>query len=246
MIAPSIAATPPPQTSSQSPQTGWPVGFIEVKVIGSADLPRHEGKTVFLREIGRASSGDRILPMVVGPAEAYAIDSELDRRSFPRPLSHDLLMSITQAFGCAIEQVAIVRLEEGTFHAQLSLRTVSGELQVIDARPSDSIVLALKAKASIFVDESVMAEASIRQGQQQDRSILVRRVGSAPPAIHPDPNEVRDAVESLTKSVSPPAEARGNQLDILMREMESAVAAEDFERAAQVRNRIHKLQTEGE
>jgi len=210
-------------------------------VIGLAELPQQEGRTVFLREEGGEG---RVLPMVVGPAEAYAIGLELAGEPFQRPLSHDLLMSITKAFHSNLEQIAIVRLKGNTFYAELSLRTADKNLHVIDARPSDSIVLALKAGAAIFVDETVMEQAGVQQERPAVDAILFPARELEDDPIHPDPEEVRRAVEELTASVSPSGKKRGSREDVLLREMESAIAAEDYERAAAVRDQIRALRTQ--
>ncbi len=215
------------------------MGLIRVNVIGLAELPQQEGRTVFLREEGGER---RILPMLVGPAEAYAIGLELAGEPFQRPLSHDLLMSITKAFNSSLERIAIVRLKGNTFYAELSLRTHDKNLHVIDARPSDSIVLALKAGVDIFVDEGVMDQAGVQQEQPVVDAIIFPASASDEAPIDPDPSEVRKAVESLTSSVSPGPQAQGDRADELRREMESAVAAEDFERAAQVRDQLRALE----
>ncbi len=222
------------------------MAFVEVRVVGLADLPHHEGKTVFLREAGRE---DRVLPIVVGPAEAYAIHLELIGEKFQRPLSHDLLMNVARAFECRVERVAIVRLEEGTFYAELSLRTADNHLHVLDARPSDSIVLALKAEIPILVEESVMEEACVRKVERRGEAVILPpRLRSSPVvgSIRPSTDRVRQAVEALTQEVSPPPESRGDQLDVLRREMNSAIAAEDFERAARVRDQIQELEAKAE
>jgi bifunctional DNase/RNase len=222
------------------------VAFVEVRVVGLADLPHHEGKTVFLREAGRE---DRVLPIVVGPAEAFAIHLELTGERFQRPLSHDLLMNVARAFDCRVEKVAIVRLEEGTFFAELTLRLKDDRLQVLDARPSDSIVLALKADVPILVEESVMEEACVRKVERRGEAVILPprlRVVPRTGSLTASPDHVRQAVEALTQEISPPPESRGDQLAVLRREMRSAIAAEDFERAARVRDRIQELEAQAE
>ena len=111
----------------------------------------------------------RLLPIWIGPFEANAIATEMRGKTFPRPLTHDLLRQTVEALGYRLTQVAVTRLEEGTFYAEL---TLEGETQtkVVDARPSDAIALALRAGASIFVDDEVLKRNQIlaTEGEEED------------------------------------------------------------------------------
>ncbi|GBC97986.1 hypothetical protein HRbin17_00481 [bacterium HR17] len=100
--------------------------------------------------------GDKILRVWIGEAEALAIAAVLNGVSFPRPMTHDLLYTAIQALGGQVERVVITDLRDNTFYATLTLRTEKG-LKEIDARPSDSIALALRAKAPIFLTPKVQA-----------------------------------------------------------------------------------------
>ena len=81
-------------------------------------------------------------------------------------MTHDLLHATIQNLEASIEKVIIDKLEDSTFHAKLVLRTSSGESRVIDARPSDSIALAVRAHAPIFVEDEI-----IRQSEQLNRDL---------------------------------------------------------------------------
>jgi uncharacterized protein len=102
----------------------------------------------------------RLLPIWIGPFEANAIATEMQGKAFPRPLTHDLLRSIIETLGYAVTQVAVTRLEEGTFFAELTLEGADRVLRV-DARPSDALALALRTNAEIWVDEQVLSENQI-------------------------------------------------------------------------------------
>src|SRR3989338_1828978 len=109
----------------------------------------------------KEKTGNRYLPVVIGIAEVNAIKLKLSGFNPPRPLTHDLLLSSIQALGAALKEIRIDKLENNTFYAKLVLsRNGSGEIQV-DARPSDSVALALRAGAPIFADETVLNEAGI-------------------------------------------------------------------------------------
>ena len=107
--------------------------------------------------------GSRLLPVVIGIAEVNAIKLKLSGIEPPRPLTHDLLLRAVEELGAKLKEIHIDKLENNTFFAKLILvRNGSGEIKV-DARPSDSVALALRAGAPIFVDEKVMDEASVSE-----------------------------------------------------------------------------------
>jgi hypothetical protein len=120
------------------------------------DEKRHD-QLIVLKE----KNGERILPIVIGLAEASAIKLKISGFEPPRPLTHDLLHTTIQNLEAIIEKVIIDKLEENTFHAKLVLKTSKGESKVIDARPSDSIALAVRAHAPIFVEDSVIKNSEI-------------------------------------------------------------------------------------
>jgi len=100
------------------------------------------------------TSGTRLLPIWIGPAEGMAIAAALQNQSFPRPLTHDLIAGIINELGAKVEQVIITDLKDDTFFASLVL-SLRGQVYNIDARPSDSIAIALRCNAGIFIDQQV-------------------------------------------------------------------------------------------
>ncbi len=117
---------------------------------------RHD-QLIVLKEKG----GERLLPIVIGLAEASAIKMKIGGFNPPRPLTHDLLLSMIENLEATLEKIIIDRLEENTFFAKLIIKTNSGDTKIIDARPSDSIALAVRANVPIFVDESVIKQAEV-------------------------------------------------------------------------------------
>jgi len=122
----------------------------------------HENKhdqIIILRE----KDGQRQLPIVIGMAEAAAIKMHVSNIKPPRPLTHDLLKTIIDESGFALDKVLIDKLEGNTFYAKLIFlhneRTIN-----IDARPSDSIALALRVNAPIFVEEEVFEKLQFLNG----------------------------------------------------------------------------------
>lgn len=102
----------------------------------------------------------RALPIWIGHAEATAILLAVQGVEPPRPMTHDLMKSAIEAAGFIVTRVEITRLEEGTFFAALIMRGEERELAV-DARPSDSVALALRFGCPIYVAEDVFAEAAV-------------------------------------------------------------------------------------
>jgi len=97
---------------------------------------------------------EKILPIWIGHYEAWAIGMEISGIVSKRPLTHDLMYSMIKALGGEVEKIEITELKDQTFFAVISVK-LNGKTVGIDARPSDSLALALKAKAPIFVNESL-------------------------------------------------------------------------------------------
>jgi len=120
------------------------------------DEKRHD-QLIVLKE----KDGSRILPIVIGLNEASAIKLKISGFTPPRPLTHDLLHSTIENLEASIDKIIIDKLEENTFHAKILLKTASGKIKIIDARPSDSIALAVRAHASIFVEDEIIKQSEI-------------------------------------------------------------------------------------
>lgn len=130
-----------------------PLILSKIKV----DETRNEQVIVF-----KEKDGTRLLPVVIGMAEVNSIKMKLSGVKPPRPMTHDLLQQIIEQLGGKLEKVVIDRLQQNTFFAKLYLRTPSKEV-IIDARPSDSVALALRADAPVFVEEEVIGEAGVNE-----------------------------------------------------------------------------------
>lgn len=124
-----------------------------MSVSGLAIDKKAQTPVVLLKEAG----GARELPIWIGPPEASAIAMELTGRRFQRPLTHDLLKTVIEALDAEVRKVAIVDLQDKTYFARIFLER-EGELITIDARPSDSIALALRTQSPIFVKEELLRE----------------------------------------------------------------------------------------
>ncbi len=106
------------------------------------------------------ADGERVLPIVIGPGEAQAIATQLENMKFARPLTHDLLVSVLGGLGGSLQRVVISRVEEGTYYAELLIDR-NGEMITVDARPSDSIAVALRTDAQIFAQDDLLENIPI-------------------------------------------------------------------------------------
>ena len=109
---------------------------------------------VILREKG----GERLLPIWIGQSEAESIVIEMHHMHRDRPLTHDLCKNIIVRLGATLLRTHITRIVARTYHAELHLASRDGSI-VIDARPSDSIALALRFDAPIFVTDELLTDA---------------------------------------------------------------------------------------
>ena len=103
--------------------------------------------------------GSRLLPIWIGQTEAEAIVMQMNNVKRERPLTHDLCKSLILGLGAQLRRVHITRVQHRTYFAELHLHHALGEAR-IDARPSDSIAVALRLAAPIFVEESLLANAN--------------------------------------------------------------------------------------
>jgi len=106
----------------------------------------------------KEKAGERLLPIVIGIMEVTAIKMNISGIIPPRPMTHDLLYNTIKRLGANLNKVVITKLEHNTFYAKLVLQ-IDSRVEEVDARPSDSIALALRAKAPIFVEEEVLKKA---------------------------------------------------------------------------------------
>lgn len=130
--------------------------LVEVRV-QSLGLDRSSNTpVVILQELG----GERVLPIWIGPGEASAIAMQLAEMEFTRPLTHDLLVSVLGGLGGTLQKVVITRVEKSTYYAELIINR-NGQVISVDARPSDSIAVALRLDAQIFAQDELLERASI-------------------------------------------------------------------------------------
>ena len=108
----------------------------------------------------RAAEGPMYLPIWIGHPEAAAILMRLQGQEPPRPLTHDLALSLVESLGAEVDRITVTELRDGTFYARITLVRDGTEIEV-DSRPSDAIALAIRADAPIFAADDVIEESAI-------------------------------------------------------------------------------------
>lgn len=166
-----------------------------------------KGNAVLVRPMG----SERAVPIFIGQLEAQSILIGLGNVPMPRPLTHDLMISVFEKAGLTMEKVEITDLKQQTFYAQIILKQGLKRLS-IDARPSDALGMAARIKCPVLIAESVVEEAGI--------------------AVNLISEGESDAEFPSAKEIEK------NQL---MTQLEKAVEEEDYEEAARLRDRIKGL-----
>lgn len=153
--------------------------MIEMKVAAIALDALTRSPIVLLKDAAER----RALPIYIGQDQARSIICALEQQTFPRPLTHDLIVNILEAWNLKLEKVIINALEDNTFYALLCIK--NGELeQHIDCRPSDAIALALRVGCPIWVMEEVILDASIpvdREADEQEQEEFRKFVANLSP-----------------------------------------------------------------
>ncbi len=161
-------------------------------------------------------NGQRRIPIVIGGFEAQAIAVALEKMSPNRPLTHDLFRNTLDSFSIVLKEVVINNLIDGIFYAQLVCER-SGEMVTIDSRTSDAIAMAVRFDCPIYTHEFILESAGV---------------------ILDD-----DQLEAGEKRVKPPRKKKSledESVDSLEKMMQAAIEAEDYEKAAKIRDEINK------
>lgn len=196
--------------------------FTRVDIIGLSTSPSSGGAyALVLGEV----EGNRRLPIIIGAFEAQAIALELEKIQPPRPMTHDLLRDTFGELDVDVTEVVIDELREGTFFAKIRYRH-NGDEHQLDSRPSDAVALAVRVDAPIYVAPMVLDEAGIVAEDESDISSLTQQAEEGTPTEE--------------------EETGGTQLERMQKKLEKAVEEEDYERAAELRDEIKRLQQEQE
>jgi uncharacterized protein len=120
---------------------------------------KRQDQVIVLKE----KEGDRQIPIVIGFMEASSIKIKISGVDVPRPMTHDLLVNVMEVLEASLLRVVIDKLVNNTFFAKLEIKSKDGSIKTIDARPSDSIAMAVRLKAPIFVADDVFQKSSLAQ-----------------------------------------------------------------------------------
>ena len=172
-----------------------------------------------------------VLPIAIGNFEAVAIFMELHDEPPPRPIAYDLLRTILEGFDVRVEQVLVSALRDETFYAEITL-VRDGETICIDSRPSDALALALRADAPIFVADQVIEEAGLSI-EMQDSQVPVEGVQDISAFVEAGAED-----EPAEEALDPVAQ----QVVALKVRLKEAVALEEYEEAARLRDEIGRLE----
>lgn len=139
--------------------------MIEVKVARLGLDSVSNSYVVILQE----KEGERLLPIWIGQPEAESIVMEMQKIQPPRPLTHDLCKRLIVGMGAVLQRVEITKVQDNTYYAELHLQR-GDETFRIDARPSDSIAVALRLQAPIFAQDALLTAVAVEDADEQGES----------------------------------------------------------------------------
>ena len=228
--------------------------MVEMKIVNLTD--QNNQRMVWLQSV----EDDTMLPILIGDAEAIAISVELADKQMVRPLTHDLLKTILDRFDATVKRINIVDLKDEIFYAELILKCNEREIR-IDARPSDSIALALKYGAPVFIEEEVLniAGGRVKTGKtgisyfekMDDDGLDLGLDIDIFPVDEADLEEaVRDLIDTSTIDEEEIEEERPGEavarVTFLKQQMDQAIKEERYEDAGQLRDKIDRMEEESE
>ena len=193
--------------------------MIEMEVFAVQTEPSSNHPLVWLKDKDQRF----FLPIAIGNFEAIAIFMELYNEPPPRPITYDLLRSIIDGFNVRVEQVFINALKDETYYAEITLIR-DGQSICIDSRPSDALALALRVDAPIFVADQVIEEVGLPVKMQEGLEVDLDLIAQADESVEEPQDQVEQQVVSL--------KAR----------LHEAVAQEEYEEAAKIRDEIGRLE----
>lgn len=138
--------------------------MIEMQVMGIALDTRTGSPIVVLND----KDNRRALPIWIGSAEASAIIRQIENIKSVRPMTHDLICNMLDTLDYKVDKIEINDMNNETYYATIFLSDLDDNVYEIDARPSDAIAVAIRAKASIFVNSKVISEGTISTDQEKD------------------------------------------------------------------------------
>lgn len=185
-------------------------------IIKKIEKSHTEGlSNVFLQE----ENGERMLNIIIGEYEAQKMTITIDKIYSPRPLTYDLFYDVLKSYNIVIEEIIITKFFEGVYYSAIICKN-NGETKVFDARTSDAINMALKFNSPIFASEEILKEVGFLPKDIAKSGII------AEIKIFLDPEIEQDQISELEE------------------ELENAVQREDYDMAADLRDKIDKLKNQ--
>ncbi len=197
---------------------------IQLEILGLSSSQSQSGS--FALVLGE-KDGNRRLPIIIGMFEAQSIAIQIEKINPNRPLTHDLFKSFAEQLNVTVQEVMISDLKEGVFYSKIVCN--NGDKQFdLDARPSDAIAIGLRFNVPIYTVETVLSEAGIILSDLEDED---------------EDSELDETSE--TKAESKPATEKKEKItetsvEELNKMLEEALAKEDYEKAAKIRDEIQK------
>jgi len=171
--------------------------------------------------------GERRLPIIIGGFEAQSIAIAIDKdMNPPRPLTHDLFKNFSDVFKINLKEVVIHKLEDGVFYSILICEQ-NGVEQVLDARTSDAVALAIRFDAPIFTYAEILDNAGVILNEKTDSSKSSRFTTKPEEELEPQTSLESSSLEGLS-------------VKALNKSLEEAVLNEDYERAVRIRDEIDR------
>jgi len=200
--------------------------LIQLKIKGISYSETQTGAyALILNEV----DGKRKLPIIIGGFEAQSISIALEKELRPkRPLTHDLFKNFAERFSVYVKQVIIHKLVDGVFYSSLICERDKIE-EIIDARTSDAIAMALRFGAPIFIYDSILKQAGFDESIMKDDK---RNKGGD--------NWIQNFVEEQSKQKAVPDDLKKLSLSKLKSLLDKLVNLEDYEKAVKIRDEISK------
>ncbi len=205
---------------------------IKLEILGLSSSQSQTGS--FALVLGE-ESGNRRLPIIIGMFEAQAIAIEIEKIVPNRPMTHDLFKSFASGFNFSVEEIVISDLREGVFFAKIVCSDGINTIE-IDARPSDAIAIGLRFDVPIYTFENILSEAGIvlsdieedeeeDQEEETDEELTGQEAASAKEAggTEKSADKIKFSTNDQLKSM-----------------LEEALAKEDYERAARIRDELNR------
>ncbi len=201
---------------------------IRLKVLGISYSQLQSGAyALILAEV----NGPRRIPVVIGASEAQSIAIKLEGIIPPRPMTHDLFVSFTHAFGVALKDVFIYKFEDGIFSSELTFTDGSRQI-VLDSRTSDAIAIAIRSKAPIYTTPEILEETGFVIEEHLDDG-------------QPIEEETTPASEAETEDIfSKEPKLENYTIEELERTLAQHIEMEEYEQAARISDILNRKKNE--